>query len=205
MAESKPSFIDYGVAKLTFPGEGQSGDSYVVKERPGGAIIAVVDGLGHGEEASVAASLAASIIEANPGETVLSLIARCHERLRGGRGAALTIVSIDALTRTLSWAGVGNVEGVLVHAAATEGKTRREYVQLRGGIVGRHLPTLHPSATHIGRGDMLILATDGVRRDFLDDINVELSPQAFAERTLRRYALNTDDALILAARFLGGN
>ena len=46
--------VDYGVATRPFPGELECGDLHAVIPRRRGAIVAVVDGLGHGYEAALA-------------------------------------------------------------------------------------------------------------------------------------------------------
>jgi len=43
-----------------------------------------------------AAAAAAEILEGFAGEPVGSLLERCHERLRGTRGAAITLIVVDA-------------------------------------------------------------------------------------------------------------
>ena len=47
--------IDTGVATLPLPGEPESGDLSLVKRIGSGTLVAVVDGLGHGQEAASAA------------------------------------------------------------------------------------------------------------------------------------------------------
>ena len=43
--------IQWGVAHAALAGEPKCGDSHLVKLFAGGALIAVLDGIGHGEEA----------------------------------------------------------------------------------------------------------------------------------------------------------
>src|SRR2546428_12006154 len=50
--------VEWGVASQTLAGEVQSGDKHVVKSFPHGALLAAIDGLGHGEEAAAAANMA---------------------------------------------------------------------------------------------------------------------------------------------------
>jgi hypothetical protein len=55
----------------------------------------------------------------------------------------------------------------------------------------------------LARGDLLIFATDGIRRDFADDLMPTGSCREIADRILQQYAIGTDDALVLVARYLG--
>jgi len=104
---------------------------------------------------------------------------------------------------TVTWLGVGNVEGFLLHRDA-HGVPGHEALLLRAGIVGDRLPRLSASVLQVGYGDVLIFATDGIRPGFTDNVNLEESPQQIADRILTQYGLETDDALVLAARYLHG-
>ena len=64
----------------------------------------------------------------------------------------------------MTWLGVGNVEGVLIRAD-TRATPAAESVLLRGGVVGYQLPALQASVVPVSRGDLLILATDGIRKE----------------------------------------
>jgi len=44
--------VEYGVAKHAHVGEGESGDTHMVCCNQNGVLIAVIDGIGHGEEAA---------------------------------------------------------------------------------------------------------------------------------------------------------
>jgi negative regulator of sigma-B (phosphoserine phosphatase) len=74
---------------------------------------------------------------------------------------------------------------------------------LHGGIVGHALPRLAPQTSPVARGDLLIFATDGIRRDFADCLVPSGSCRDIAERVLQQYALGSDDALVVVARYLG--
>jgi hypothetical protein len=52
-------------------------------------------------------------------------------------------------------------------------------------------------------GDLVILATDGVRDGFGDSLDVSGSAQAITDRILGDHWRPTDDALVVALRFLG--
>jgi len=98
---------------------------------------------------------------------------------------------------------VGSVAGVLQRVAPF-GSPASETLLLRPGIVGSHLPPLSTSAYAVNPGDTLILATDGVRHGFAEDLLRAVPSQRAADRILARYARGTDDALVLVARYLGG-
>src|SRR5262245_2765968 len=55
--------LECGIAGSTLPGQRISGDHYLVAPFPGGALVAVVDGVGHGNEASIAARTAVNTLK----------------------------------------------------------------------------------------------------------------------------------------------
>jgi negative regulator of sigma-B (phosphoserine phosphatase) len=194
--------IEWGVAARPLEGEAECGDLHVVQPFPKGVLVAAVDGLGHGPEAAAAARSAVVTLADYAHEPVISLIKRCHQRLIRTRGVVMSLASFNALDNTMTWLGVGNVEGLLLRADVAANPPR-ENVLLRGGVVGYQLPALHASILPVTRGDVLILATDGIRSGFVEDVTLSHPPQRIAEHILARRAGGADDALVLVARYLG--
>lgn len=54
-----------------------------------------------------------------------------------------------------------------------------------------------------GGGDLTVIASDGIRRDFYEAVNLRESPQRIADHICARYSTHMDDALVLVARYLG--
>jgi len=195
--------IEWAVAELVLPGQTESGDRCLVTAPSEGGLVAVVDGLGHGAKAAGAAKAAVSSLERHAQEPIIQLIRSCHRSLAGTRGVVMSVAVFDAHAETMTWVGVGNVEGVLLRAQAAA-SPRREMLLLRGGVVGVHLPALAAAILPVARGDVLILATDGVRNNFsIDPFAHGDSPQQLADRILAGWGTKTDDALVLVARYLG--
>jgi phosphoserine phosphatase RsbX len=190
--------IDWALATSPLEGESRSGDLHVVKEFPGGTLIGVVDGLGHGVEAGATADEAVAELEAHAADDVVSLMTKCHERLRGTRGAAITLLSIRHRDLMMSSLAVGNVEALVVRNGPTDRGAHESAVQ-RGGVVGFKLPRLQSSTTRLSPGDTLILATDGIRPEFSQSIAVGEPIQRSAERILEDFRRTSDDALVLVA------
>lgn len=196
-----PRILEVGWAGAAL--EAESGDAHLVAELPAGALVAVIDGLGHGIEAAAAARAAARVLAASAGEPIEELFARCHAALRGTRGAVMSVAALDAAAGRMTWAGVGNVEAFLVRADPRAAPPR-ESIALRGGIVGYHLPRLHVSTLAIVPGDTLLMATDGIHDGFGEVPAAPGSPRELADAILARFARGSDDALALVARYLGG-
>jgi len=202
---SRSALIEWGVATLAHPGEAQSGDRHLVRPVGTSVLVAVVDGLGHGAEAATAAQAAVAALERHATESPVPLIERCHRALHGTRGAVMSVALLGRSDRSMTWVGVGNVEGLLLHGdGAARSRSGRESLVTRGGIVGSELPRLHPTVLPIGPGDLLIFATDGIREGFADGLSPEAPPQHLADQILARHGKGTDDALVLVARYLGG-
>lgn len=202
METIREPMIEYGVAKFVLPGQGESGDHHLVCCNRNGILIAAIDGIGHGEEASNASKSAAALLRNAADEPILSLVERCHEGLRTTRGVVLSLACIDPENGMMTWLGVGNVQGVLMRGDAKKGNVR-ELLLLRAGVVGSQLPALQATVLPIVRGDTLFFATDGVRSDFFVTLSSRENPQRAADRILEQYRSGTDDALVLVSRLTG--
>jgi serine phosphatase RsbU (regulator of sigma subunit) len=184
--------------------EDVSGDLHVVVQFDDGAVVVLLDGLGHGHEAAQAARAAAPVIEAHAREPVLQILQHCHEALYKTRGAAMSIASFDARDDSMNWAGVGNVDGILVRAQQNS-QVRDEAISTRGGVVGYRLPPLRAERLSLSRGDTLVMATDGIQSTFTARMPIAFTPQELAETILMRYGKPTDDAHVVVARYLGAH
>jgi len=202
-ADITESLIAWGVAGRALPGQTISGDLHFVRPLSDGVLLALVDGLGHGEAATAAARTAVTALDRHAGERLSALVRHCHAALAGTRGVVMTVATLGPASGPLTWLAVGNVEGVLLRANPPP-KTAPERALLRSGIVGYQLPALHSSTLSVSTGDLLIFATDGIRDGFANGLDHGDTPQHLADDILERQFKGTDDALVLVARYLGG-
>ncbi|WP_054813071.1 SpoIIE family protein phosphatase [Nocardia arizonensis] len=195
--------IEWAVAGRALPGQHISGDRCVVLDAGGGgALFAVLDGLGHGAAAADAADRAAQVLSENRAEPLDVLMVLCHRAMADTRGAAVSLAQFG-LGDAISWLGVGNVESRVL-SAGPAGLTVRATVLLTGGIVGYRLPAnLQPQTVHVRPGDLLLMSTDGIVAESSDSIDLAKSTAEITADILARYAKDTDDALVLAARHRG--
>lgn len=203
MQAGSTPLLDYWMVGRPIPGEQESGDQYLVAPFSGGVLVSVIDGLGHGAQAALAATQAVAVLIEHAHEPVTELVRRCHEKLRRMRGVVMTVASFDKATSTLSWIGVGNVEATLVRVGAAQGD-KRDSVLLRGGIVGDRLPPLRATTVPVRPGDLLVLATDGIASGFIRDLRYPECPQQLINELFFQHARNIDDALILGAQWTDG-
>ena len=197
-----PSRLELGIAERPLRGELRSGDRAVLVAYDGGALVGAIDGLGHGIEAADAADAAAKVLAAHPDDDPVALLEACHRALSRTRGAVMTVSWFDLVDNHLSWTGVGNVEGRLIHPAAGPA-ARTEGALTKGGVVGYNLPSIRVTGTDLEEGDVMVLATDGIDSRFADAVTPAAPAQAIADRILAEHARERDDALVVVVRYLG--
>jgi negative regulator of sigma-B (phosphoserine phosphatase) len=194
--------VEWGVAARCRRGEATSGDLGLVILLPEGALVAGIDGLGHGSEAARAARKAADAVRERPSRDLVSLFERCHAALKGTRGAAISLAFVSPSERGMTWVGVGNVEGRVLSGDPSATRPKGS-LALVSGIPGHELPPMRTATLAVTPGDVLVLATDGIEAAFADSLDISGSTQAISERILADHWKPSDDALVVAVRYLG--
>jgi phosphoserine phosphatase RsbX len=192
--------IETAFATLPLPGQTESGDLCLIKRVGKGTLVAVVDGLGHGEDAASAAHAAVGALDKYSRQPLVDLVQRCHEALVGMRGVVLGLAHLDPQAATMTWLGVGNVGGVLLRADRG-GRPARVTLVPNAGFIGAEQIHATPRSVPLALGDTVILSTDGIKDGFADGLVLADSPQAIADRVITRHVKGTDDALVLVARY----
>src|SRR3989442_478951 len=177
-------------------------DRHLVKPLSDGALLAAADGLGHGHEAALAADLAVRTAERHAGLSLIEIMERCHQSLIRTRGVALSLARWDAKQKTMTWLGVGNVEGLLLRPDSDK-RPVPERLLLRLGVVGARLPGLQEARVEVPGTGVLIFTTDGIASGFELGLDPRVRPQPLADQILARHSRGTDDALVLVARLSG--
>jgi negative regulator of sigma-B (phosphoserine phosphatase) len=195
-----PAELERGEAGAPLAGETRSGDLAVFAPYDGGALVAAIDGLGHGAGAADAAAVAAEVLREHAQEAPDALLERCHRELRSTRGVVATLAWFDLATGGLTWTGIGNVEGRLVRADRGHGDSE-DSPTLFGGVLGWSLPGVRLVRTDLAPGDCLVMATDGVAADFGSSLRPGLPAAEQARRVLASHARGSDDALVVAVRY----
>jgi negative regulator of sigma-B (phosphoserine phosphatase) len=194
--------VEFGAWSRSLAPESENGDNYLVKPMGNGVLLAVTDGVGHGGEAALASRTALSCVENYNGQGVIPLLQQCHSALKRTRGVVMNLAFFNGTDSTLTWLGVGNVEGLLLRADANA-TPPRETMLLRGGVVGLNLPQLYAAVIPMSPGDTLVFATDGISTSFSDALTLMDNPQRLAEKIGSQFCKGTDDALVVTARFCG--
>jgi phosphoserine phosphatase RsbX len=194
--------VEWDVAARSRPGEATSGDLAVVILLPEGALVAGIDGLGHGREAARAARRAAEVVRASPSQDLVLLVQRCHAALRGTRGAAISLAFVSPSESGMTWLGVGSVEGRVLSGDRWATPLKGS-LALGSGVPGHELPAVRTATLSVRPGDVLVLATDGIEASFADSLDISGSTKAISERILAKHGKPSDDALVVAVRYLG--
>lgn len=196
--------LEWSAVVYPMKGEDVCGDLFMVKNYRDQVLVAAVDGLGHGSEALKASKRALQSLNSFTNQSLISIVNSCHLELKNTRGVVMNLAVFDGWERTMTWTGVGNVEGVLFRRDEKE-YLGRENIIVRGGVVGYKLPSLKASMVSVYPGDTLIFTTDGVKTDYIKKINIRNTPREIVDYIASNYVDKSDDALVLAACYKGIN
>ena len=181
--------MKFGGFSRPFRGLNICGDSFVVEERDGALLAAVIDGLGHGYESWVAASTAAEVIRDSIDLSVDGIVQRCHRELRVTRGAAIGVLKVDP-GGAGAFCGVGNIEVQALNGSSPS-------VFCLAGIVGHNVRTSKVMPVYMKPGDIYCLLSDGVssRGNFKSCLPGD--PESVARRIVEQGGRAHDDATAL--------
>jgi len=185
--------MEYNAISYSKEGEKNCGDSYLVKDSVDEALIVVMDGLGHGEEAGRAAEVARRCFEENYYFDLRTLISICHERLRKTRGAAVGVVRIDRRRMKLQYSGIGNINVKILSDLSIHPINKP-------GILGANkinpLVLEYDYKPPIG----VILCSDGVSEKMeVKKLDSWTDLGKIANELMTKYGRHTDDATIVVA------
>jgi serine phosphatase RsbU (regulator of sigma subunit) len=176
-------------------GQSINGDAYFVGEYDGKVILAVLDGVGHGEEANRAARRAIAFLTNCRQPGLETLIQGCHRELRGTRGVVISLALVNKGNSTLSHAGIGNIESLII----TE-NNRTVHLISMNGVIGHNLRKVKEFQYPYHPGDTMVMFSDGIssRFDMAEFLPLVDLP-AVAQRILEKYGKD-DDATVLLAK-----
>jgi phosphoserine phosphatase RsbX len=185
--------MKFGGFSRPFKGLNICGDSFLIEERDGALVAAVIDGLGHGYESWVAASTAVEVIRGSLDLSVDGIVRRCHQELRVTRGAAIGVLKLDA-GGAGEFCGVGNIEVQSLNGSSPS-------VFCLAGIVGHNLRTSKVMPVSMRPGDIYCLLSDGVssRGNFKSCLPGD--PESVARRIVEQWGQAHDDATALVIGF----
>ena len=187
----------FGAWSRPHPGEELSGDAYFIRRRGRQMLLAVIDGLGHGQGAKEAADAAVEQLDEWMGEPLNELLFELHGALRTTRGAVAGVAVIDQENWRFSYSGVGNIMVRVFNSPEHASPVSAN------GTLGARFDRARVWSFPWAEGTTIMLATDGLSTKW--DVQdypglLQRSPQLLAGVLMRDYGRDTDDATILVAR-----
>jgi anti-sigma regulatory factor (Ser/Thr protein kinase) len=190
-----------GGVGVAMAGEQECGDDWVFQEIGRGGRMTVADGLGHGENAAIAARAAIRTAREHVSEPAHSLLERIHGALRHTRGATVAVAEIDLAAQVVRFAGVGNIAAAVVTASGM----MRRLVSL-AGTAGHEVRKMVEFTYPWESGALLLMHSDGLQTHWSFDSYPGLlnrHPSLIAGVLYRDHARGRDDVTVVVARETG--
>jgi anti-sigma regulatory factor (Ser/Thr protein kinase)/serine/threonine protein phosphatase PrpC len=194
---ARPCPLSFGAATRPRPHMTENGDAFVLKRWGESGLVAVIDGLGHGQFARRAAQVARQYVEAHYDQPLEAIFRGVERACRATRGVVMALARFDWGRPLLTFASLGNVE-----VRVFDNSNPMNFI-LRRGIIGANAPlpvvTEHPWDPR----SVLVLHSDGVRahwrwEDFPD--LAAASATVAALHLLRALAKDDDDATVVVVK-----
>lgn len=195
--DTSPPPLLVSAVNMPMPGERFSGDSWAASLQSDRSLLMVVDGLGHGPQASEAAVEARRVFLENRSRELLDIFDAAHGALRKTRGAAMAITEVRIDHRIVRFAGVGNIAGVVWSPPNSRSMVSHN------GIVGHELRKLQDFTYPFPQGSLIMMYSDGLTSHCNFNAYPGLLPRhpaLMAAMLYRDCARGRDDATILVAR-----
>ncbi len=186
-----------GGVSIPKPGERACGDAWATHADGPVRTVFMVDGLGHGTEAAVAANEAVAQFQRSHHEPPAQIVHAVHQALRHTRGGAVAVARIDPGSATVSFVGLGNIA-----AAVVGGGTVRRMVS-HNGTAGHNARKIQAFDYPCGPGALLVMHSDGLSSGWSLDGYPGLQrmhPLLVAGVLYRDFARGRDDATVVVAR-----
>ncbi|WP_422443657.1 SpoIIE family protein phosphatase [Thermoanaerobacterium sp. DL9XJH110] len=193
----KGFILQVGTASKPHYLEEDSGDICIYREIGGKYFLFVADVLGHGKRAGAVAKAIELYMKNSHEMHIEKIYAGLEKMLRDTRGCAAFIALVSE--SGIEYVNIGNIKGWLIDTGSVR--------KLKGvpGIIGRLPVSLKIfKETVLPAGFVLVVCTDGIKNQFIPapDMNwlKTMNAQGTAEKIVREFAIEEDDASVLVAR-----
>jgi anti-sigma regulatory factor (Ser/Thr protein kinase) len=190
--------FDIGVVRVAKRGESACGDDWsLICGDDGRAVLAVADGLGHGQSAADASRRAVDVAAERAADQPATIVAHVHSALRSTRGAALAVAELVADGTSVRYAGIGNISASIV----TRGGSKS--LVSHNGIAGHEMRKIQEFSYDWPSDALLVMHSDGVSARWDLSRYAGLSnrdPSVVAGVLYRDFSRGRDDALIVVVR-----
>lgn len=215
-----PCPLEFGIATRPYPGMEVNGDAFIINRWGTSALIGVIDGLGHGQFAHLAAETARQYVEAHYDQPLEALFRGVARVCRATRGVVMALARFNfgflvadsrmnnsAPLRSkienrifeiqLSFASLGNVE------VRVFGNTEPMNFTIRRGVLGGSAPNVVVTEHRWDLSSLMVLHSDGLRTHWLWEDFPGLAAQsaeAIAQQLLSALAKDEDDATVIVVK-----
>ena len=176
----------------------QSGDLAFIKEDENMLYIGLIDALGHGKPANIAAIAAVRYLKDSFTSNLIEVMNEMHVVLKGSRGAAASLCCLNKNNGELLFCGIGNITTKVL-------TTQQSSFVCRDGILGYNIPSPRVITRTLYPGDILLMYSDGVKSniDLLDCPNLEYgSAEDITNFLMEKYSKPNDDASLITLKVL---
>jgi serine/threonine protein phosphatase PrpC len=201
----QPCGLDCGAATRAHPQMTVNGDAVVLKQWSEGALVGVIDGLGHGQFAHRAAQTAWQYVESHFDQPLEAIFRGVGRVCQVTRGVVMALARFDVCpplsVYRFTFASIGNIEARLFGSAQS-----RHFI-VRRGVIGLHTPRPVITEHHWEPGSVLILHSDGVttRWRWEDFAHLTRAPATvIARQLLGALAKDNDDATVVVVKGVEG-
>jgi anti-sigma regulatory factor (Ser/Thr protein kinase) len=201
---SPPPIEAFRIGGINVPKSGETicGDAWGSDIEGERLAVTVIDGLGHGPDAAVAAHAALAAFRRAPGLSPASIIERMHSALRSTRGAAVAVASIDRDRGTVTYCGVGNISAAIISSGPIQRPVSHN------GTVGHTLRKVQEFTYTIAPDDIMVMQSDGVSAGWTIAEYPRIQafhPSVIAASLYRDHCRGRDDATVVALRPVRGD
>jgi len=142
---------------VPYPGEFFCGDAWTCVQHGNRTLVMLVDGLGHGRDASEAANEAIQVFQKHAERGPAQILSYVHDALKKTRGAAAGIAAVDPAEKCVTYCGVGNTACVVL------GHDSSRSLVSHNGTLGAATPRLQEFRVEWPAGAVLIMHSDGLQ------------------------------------------
>jgi len=189
--------IDYYLAKMPLLSEKECGDAGIIKEFDNKIFAAVVDVLGHGQNAYQLTLVMEKFLEKNYRENLTGILRGLHEHIKGSVGAAAILCLLDLDSGQLEYTGIGNL------TIRIFGKNNKRLLPGEG-VIGYIMSTPKADMVTLVPGDILLVHSDGIKAHFeaADYPGIHRqTAREIAEGVLNRFNKGIDDAICFVLNY----
>jgi hypothetical protein len=195
-APQTPGF-SIGVAMRPVAGETVCGDAWAFRRGVNEFLFMLADGLGHGLSAADASGAAVTSFMHSAETAPVALVEALHRGLRGTRGAAVAVASVEPQSSRVRFSGLGNIAGVVA------GPSKTQSMVSHNGTAGHEARRMSEFSYSWTPDSLLVMHSDGLSGAWsLDKFPglIRRHPSVIAGVLYREAGRDRDDACVVVGR-----